>query len=263
MCGPQRLNTDIYNEDPETPWGPEKPHQRYFTTVSQFEGYIPHCYSPLYLLFIQLPTRGEFTPTLWSSRHCHTDSYGISFSTSQSPGFHLPLNRTPWDYLWLWGERGGKRASLPHGFCVPFSKAKISCACDRLCFRPWYYRPFPLSLQVSRLFSQLLRTGVYLSLNCRDPDILWALPCSNTTRTPRCVWEQFPLFCSYGFFLPKSLRKKTRQNIVEVVNTCLDWLDYGFLSSVKQNWEFSDIVPRIPLLHCLSSSPFMAHPSRW
>lgn len=102
-------------------------------------------------------------------------SFGISFSACQSPGCHLPLNRSFCEITCVqlgWGC--GKRASPSHWFWVLrlWNAAKLEPAVHgRVCFRPRCYRHFVLSLQVSRLFSQLLILCIYPVQDCEDLDI--------------------------------------------------------------------------------------------
>lgn len=163
---------------------------------------MPHCCSPLYILFIQLTACREFMTTLWNTRALSHLLILTDFHSRhlRIRGFHLPLNRSLWDFQWLSEEGYGRKASILQGFVptvVDFLKAGTSWACERIYARPC--RPFAPSLQISRLFSQLWRLGIYSLLNCGDPDILWSLPCLHTTQTPRCVWELcFPFSVTMG-----------------------------------------------------------------
>lgn len=129
--------------------------QLYF---AQFSGYIPHCCSPLCVLFIQLTVNGELAITMkYQGTFTLINSFGISFSACQSPGYHLPLNRNFCEIICgLLGRGCDKRASPSHWFWVLWlwNAAKLEPAVHgRVCFRPQCYRHFVLSLQVSRLFS--------------------------------------------------------------------------------------------------------------
>lgn len=109
-----RLQTDVCTEDTETPWRPDNHHQQDLTLFWTVLGlHTSLLFTSLYLAYSTDCPRGIYHNSMKrQGTFTLNNSQGFSFSTCQSPDFHLPFSRSLYEMTCgLEGTGCGKRAS--------------------------------------------------------------------------------------------------------------------------------------------------------